>query len=478
MKPGRNDPCPCGSGKKYKHCCLPKAETIAPHELAWRRVRRAIEPLSGELLREAARRFGEAGLQEAWDEFNLWQFEDDAFDAESPYVQLFFSWFLHDWLPDPQATELPQAVHGMTVGEAYLARVGQRLDPIARAYVEACCATPFSFHEVIECRPGEALRLRDVLLGDEREVSERTGSRTLRAGDLVFAKVVPIEGMHLIEGMGPVAVPPAEKPQIIELRKKIGSQGDLFAAELLRDWDIELRELYLSIADRLLAPQLPELRNTDGDALQMHTLIFDLDEPEAAFESLKSLAAGMSAEEIESGAQRDAAGKLLSAALPWLRADRTALGSIRIEGARLTAEVNSAERAAALRMLIEARLGSSAHAKPSVVRSVQSMLAREPTPQEDKQHERRAKEQAELAAQPEVQAAVAELLRKHYRAWVDDRIPALGNRTPREAVRDRDGREAVEALISQIERDGPAMQPPLDPAIVRELRETLGLKRG
>lgn len=23
-KPGRNDPCPCGSGKKYKHCCLPK----------------------------------------------------------------------------------------------------------------------------------------------------------------------------------------------------------------------------------------------------------------------------------------------------------------------------------------------------------------------------------------------------------------------------------------------------------------------
>lgn len=21
-KPGRNDPCPCGSGKKYKQCCL------------------------------------------------------------------------------------------------------------------------------------------------------------------------------------------------------------------------------------------------------------------------------------------------------------------------------------------------------------------------------------------------------------------------------------------------------------------------
>jgi len=23
-RPGRNDPCPCGSGKKYKKCCYPK----------------------------------------------------------------------------------------------------------------------------------------------------------------------------------------------------------------------------------------------------------------------------------------------------------------------------------------------------------------------------------------------------------------------------------------------------------------------
>lgn len=29
-KPGRNDPCPCGSGDKYKRCCLPK-EQAAEH---------------------------------------------------------------------------------------------------------------------------------------------------------------------------------------------------------------------------------------------------------------------------------------------------------------------------------------------------------------------------------------------------------------------------------------------------------------
>src|SRR5215216_4229688 len=29
MKIGRNDPCPCGSGKKYKKCCLAKDEAAA-----------------------------------------------------------------------------------------------------------------------------------------------------------------------------------------------------------------------------------------------------------------------------------------------------------------------------------------------------------------------------------------------------------------------------------------------------------------
>jgi len=26
---GRNQPCPCGSGKKYKHCCLLKSQQVS-----------------------------------------------------------------------------------------------------------------------------------------------------------------------------------------------------------------------------------------------------------------------------------------------------------------------------------------------------------------------------------------------------------------------------------------------------------------
>jgi hypothetical protein len=69
------------------------------------------------------------------------------------------------------------------------------------------------------------------------------------------------------------------------------------------------------------------------------------------------------------------------------------------------------------------------------------------------------------------------MLDKHYERWIDEKIPALGNQTPREAVKDPDGRERVEALVLQIERDGARMTPSLDPAIVRKLRARLGLAR-
>ncbi|HEX5845101.1 MAG TPA: SEC-C metal-binding domain-containing protein [Rhodoplanes sp.] len=32
-KPGRNDPCPCGSGNKYKKCCLAKDEAASLAQL-------------------------------------------------------------------------------------------------------------------------------------------------------------------------------------------------------------------------------------------------------------------------------------------------------------------------------------------------------------------------------------------------------------------------------------------------------------
>jgi tetratricopeptide (TPR) repeat protein len=53
-KIGRNDPCPCGSGKKYKQCCLAKDEAAA-------RAARAAQPVVPPPPRLSAANFSQAG---------------------------------------------------------------------------------------------------------------------------------------------------------------------------------------------------------------------------------------------------------------------------------------------------------------------------------------------------------------------------------------------------------------------------------
>ena len=60
-KTGRNDPCPCGSGKKYKHCCLEKdrAAQLAPA------VRQRVALQAQKANQAAQRKDYQAALQEA-----------------------------------------------------------------------------------------------------------------------------------------------------------------------------------------------------------------------------------------------------------------------------------------------------------------------------------------------------------------------------------------------------------------------------
>lgn len=45
-RPGRNEPCYCGSGKKYKQCCLAKDEAAAADARAAAKAREAAEAAS------------------------------------------------------------------------------------------------------------------------------------------------------------------------------------------------------------------------------------------------------------------------------------------------------------------------------------------------------------------------------------------------------------------------------------------------
>jgi hypothetical protein len=51
------------------------------------------------------------------------------------------------------------------------------------------------------------------------------------------------------------------------------------------------------------------------------------------------------------------------------------------------------------------------------------------------------------------------MIREQWEAWLDMRVPALGNKTPRQAARTAPGRERLEALLAEFDReaaDGPS----------------------
>jgi hypothetical protein len=66
-KLGRNDPCSCGSGKKYKKCCLASIEVA---QSQYRRLRQVEAGLIPRLLEHALDTFGEESILGAWDQFN------------------------------------------------------------------------------------------------------------------------------------------------------------------------------------------------------------------------------------------------------------------------------------------------------------------------------------------------------------------------------------------------------------------------
>jgi hypothetical protein len=71
-KIGRNDPCPCGSGRKYKNCCADKAGRISP--VGWIAIAAAVLAVGvlGTLLLRMARGGGGTALSPTCPPGQVW----------------------------------------------------------------------------------------------------------------------------------------------------------------------------------------------------------------------------------------------------------------------------------------------------------------------------------------------------------------------------------------------------------------------
>ncbi|MFQ5488801.1 MAG: YecA family protein, partial [Gammaproteobacteria bacterium] len=233
-KVGRNDPCPCGSGKKYKKCCLTKAQE-KPADLTWRRLRRAIEGLPPRILAFATEHCGRAALEEAWEAFVL--FEDDSFHPEHPLITVFMPWFFYHWQPLWGETGIaPGSLQpGQTIAAAFLdSRQGSRLPPLARRYLEQAIAMPFSFFDILANRPGQGFEMRDIFTGETLQITEHSASQTLRPHDIILAMPVCLDGLAaVLESCAPIAIPPAHKGEVLGLRKLLQGAADPVSRETL-----------------------------------------------------------------------------------------------------------------------------------------------------------------------------------------------------------------------------------------------------
>lgn len=485
MKPGRNDPCPCGSGKKYKQCCLKTEQAQPDDEFLWRRIRRAIEGSPMRMLEFASGHFGRDALQEAWDDFMPhWEDEEDEpFTMDTPHVSVFMPWFYYEWLPNPRDTAVRrEALDGRTLGRAYLDKKSSQLDPLLIRHIEQCCVNPFSFYDILSVRPGTGFTTRDIFTGEELEVTEHSGSRQSQAGDILFGKLATIDSVTMLEACAPFMFPPMEKSAVLDLRKQMERRNKTVTPEVLREYRYEMLSIYHDIVERLLNPPMPQLQNTDGDPMVFNKLIYSLEcSPRIAFDALRQLNLTEDDESIIAGAEFAPTGELCKIEFAWQKPgnkkhqewNNTILGHLRIEGATLTAEVNSERRAQQFKALMEKLLPGKVRYKTTVIQSPQTMLKRIKGEGDTAQSRRLQKEQDELNSRPEVQSLITEHLRQHYRNWLSQKIPALNNKTPLQAVKTRDGREMVEALLLDIERRSRDSNQPLDPDLVMELRERL-----
>ncbi len=485
MKPGRNDPCPCGSGKKYKHCCLVAAGVpeSAPADLTWRRLRNLLESFGATMFRFVTEKpYGLGALRDGWR--NFIGEEDAEFDPDPMRMQLFMPWFYYCWTPDATGTQIADdSLRAITPAEAYLAKRGRYLDPLVRRYVESLRYAPMTFFEVLAAQPGQGMRLLDVFTREAYSVTERSASTAVQPGDMLFGMLATVDQLHMLEASGGLVISPMEKASVVALRARVAAGCAQITREVLRDHALDLIDLFHEIADRMQNPQMPELQNTDGEPLAPHKVVFDLKAtPQVAFDALKHLVFDESEEELLSDAVYDPAGKLAQVCIVWRKAgnkmhadwDNTVMGRIFIDGPRLHAEVNSNARAVAARALIEKHLGAGVHYRVTEIQSMEKMLA-EARESGVKPGSEAALESARLAEIPEVREKLKELTAAHWERWVDQPVPMLGDRTPMDAVKDADGREIVESLLIQAERQAQIMKPATDAAVFRRVRVRLGL---
>lgn len=478
METGRNEPCPCGSGKKFKKCCLAENQ---PSQDEFKKHRWSVIQIGliDKIMEHAVKTYGPDAIHEAYNEFQLYETEA-GFDPDTKELAIFMPWFFYEWYPDPEISLIegaPDVPPAQSLTES-----GRGLSSDEKEYLIKCCEASFSFFEILDVVPDKSIRLKDILTEEHHNVLEKKATQGVQKGDILFGKVMSIDDIGVLEACAPIIIRPDFKLQIIKFRKLLQKQNKIIDQEVLHDWGTEILEIYRSIYEALTNPQTPILTNTDGHLMIPHKLIFDIENPQSTFEALYKLCFSETKDELLEQARYDKQGRLVAIEFPWLKKgnkkhktwENTVWGHINIDGTKMIVEVNSKERAKKFQTELKKLMSTGWSLKSTVIESIESQLKKVKSTSKEKFDSE--KEQAEMLENPEVRQHMEKMMKAHWDNWIMEPIPALGGLKPVEAVKTKDGHEMLDSLLTQFERDSVA-RPMVGQTVetIKSIRARLGM---
>lgn len=173
---GRNDDCPCGSGRKYKKCCLAKEQEASRSEEPPSHVEQRDIPQIIHLLEtRMADEFRLAMTRMVTPDSVVYL---PALSEEDP--ELFGT--VHVAIVEAAVAHMARS------GAAF--RLGNRLTAVQARYMDQLASNTMRIWRVVEVRPGEGMTVEEVGTGHREIVVEASGSRSVVPWQLVAARVI------------------------------------------------------------------------------------------------------------------------------------------------------------------------------------------------------------------------------------------------------------------------------------------------
>ena len=172
------------------------------------------------LMKFALETWGKPLITHAWEDF--WVYDDVPEDLPSTpeFDTMFMPWLVLGFVPDPEADEARDDWPTQPIGLEWLATQGAVSD-LNRALIETACRSPISALVVEHVTAQRSLDLKDVFTGKRFHVLEQGASQKLRPADLLFTRVVTLDGAGIMFGASPFIVPPRWHTHIIDWRERL-----------------------------------------------------------------------------------------------------------------------------------------------------------------------------------------------------------------------------------------------------------------